>query len=292
MFYLFGLGARWGIGHSTGLLLVGGIFIFKDALQNNNGDSHPSGDSKPIEIPEVVTQIFESMVGVFMLLLGMYGIYEAIKLRNDYSSISVDSSVEVQNTITAGGNTNDVMVGTGYSDGANNGVAPFELDESSHSDSHSDDEESVDAEGFQDEGLSEGHHHDHHNHHHHNHHHHSSKSPFLALCAGIFHGLAGPGGVLGVVPAIQLHNAGLATCYLLSFCISSTLTMGTFAAAYGSFTKWLATCCGSQQANSHAPGASVKVEFGIRCFSALLSLLVGVTWLVLLAMGKLEDVFG
>ena len=287
---MFGLGARWGIGHSTGLLLVGGIFILKDYLQNDDGDSDPSDNDERIEIPEVVTHVFESLVGIFMLLLGIYGIYEAMKLRNKYSSISVDSTTESHNHDIAA-NPDDTMPRRGYSDNTEVDVAPFELDENSHSDSHSDEEESLDAEVFPDEELSEGpDHHHHHNDHHH--HHHSSKSPLLALCAGIFHGLAGPGGVLGVVPAIQLHNAGLATCYLLSFCISSTLTMGTFAAAYGSFTKWLATCCGNHQGNNSGPTASVKVEFGIRCFSASLSLLVGVLWLVLLAMGKLEDVFG
>ncbi len=274
---------------------MGGIFILKDFLRR---DSHPSDNSERIEIPEVVTEVFESLVGIFMLLLGIYGIYEAMKLRNHYSSISVDSTTGSRDTFTENINHNiatssdDAMLQTGYSDNTDVDVAPFELEENSQSDSDSDNEESLDAEVFQNEDSSEDYHHHHHNDHHH-HHHHSSKSPLLALCAGIFHGLAGPGGVLGVVPAIQLHNASLATCYLLSFCISSTLTMGTFAAAYGSFTLWLATCCGSQQQdNNGAPAASFKVEFGIRCFSASLSLLVGVAWLVLLAMGKLEDVFG
>jgi len=140
-------------------------------------------------------------------------------------------------------------------------------------------------------------------------HHHGyddGNSPFLALCAGIVHGLAGPGGVLGVVPAIQLHDAGLAACYLVTFCASSTLTMGTFAAAYGTFTSFLAKCWSrSSKSNSRSRSiqnndndnddsseAAAVVEFWIRCFSSSLSVLVGVVWLVLLAMGKLEDVFG
>ena len=43
---------------------------------------------------------------------------------------------------------------------------------------------------------------------------------------------------------------------------------------------------------SEAITAVTIVEFWIRCVSASLSVLVGVVWLVLLTMGKLEDVFG
>mgnify|MGYP000445196426 CR=1 FL=1 len=43
---------------------------------------------------------------------------------------------------------------------------------------------------------------------------HRVSSRSLALVAGIIHGLAGPGGVLGVIPAVQLHDARLAVIYL------------------------------------------------------------------------------
>ena len=96
--------------------------------------------------------------------------------------------------------------------------------------------------------------------------------------------------------------------------------MGTFAAAYGTFTTFLAECCSknskrrkrrrrSNNTNTRnnttiigigededevekATTSVAIVEFWIRCFSASLSVLVGVVWLVLLSMGKLEDVFG
>ena len=335
--YLFGLGARWGIGHSTGLLLVGGIFILKDILQNNDDPSN-NDSKKPIEIPEVVTRLFESFVGIFMLLLGIYGICEAKKIGNGYSSVNMDSDsdggIEYSIAEDSSNNIDDGIIAADpnatslrrrYSDdafGDEEGIAHFEVDENSDSGCQPP-ENNSDSEGFEIDDLDEFRYNvqvmlgtvstgednttgearnDHHHHHH-------SNSPFLALCAGIFHGLAGPGGVLGVVPAIQLHNAGLAACYLLSFCASSTVTMGTFAAVYGSVTAWLARCCAKAQNNASnvssddesannninatADDAAVMVvEFWIRCFSASLSLVVGVVWLVLLAMGKLEDVFG
>ena len=80
-----------------------------------------------------------------------------------------------------------------------------------------------------------------------------------------------------MIPAIQLHNGRLATLYLFCFCVSSTLTMGAFAVLYGTFSKRL--------------GEQTHSAFKIEILSASLSLLVGVTWLFLLSIGKLEDVF-
>ena len=99
----------------------------------------------------------------------------------------------------------------------------------------------------------------------------------LAFFAGIIHGLAGPGGVLGVIPAVQLHDWRLATVYLGFFCLSSTLTMGTFAVLYGTVSSRL--------------GKGMKLEFQVQCVSACLSLVVGITWIVLLSLGLLEKVF-
>jgi hypothetical protein len=103
-----------------------------------------------------------------------------------------------------------------------------------------------------------------------------STTSVLAFLAGIFHGVAGVGGILGVLPAVQMTNPLWGTLYLLTFCICSTLTMGCFAMCYG---RLFGQCHGLW-------------EFRMECFSACLSVLVGILWLTLLRLGKMEDVFG
>ena len=101
---------------------------------------------------------------------------------------------------------------------------------------------------------------------------------FLSLCVGIVHGVAGPGGVLGVVPAVRLHDIGHSTAYLGSFCVSSIAVMGVFAALYGSWSeRWSRN--------------DDNLAYGIEICSASLSLTVGCTWLILLYLGILDKVF-
>jgi len=107
----------------------------------------------------------------------------------------------------------------------------------------------------------------------------------LAIMAGILHGVAGPGGVLGVIPAVQLRNAKLAFVYLSTFCLTSTLVMGCFSMFYGRFSEWLA---GGRRGGG---GGSSSRVFVVEVGSAFLSIAVGIVWLVLLSIGKLEDIF-
>mmetsp|Transcript_21974 Transcript_21974/g.51735 ORF Transcript_21974/g.51735 Transcript_21974/m.51735 type:complete len:120 (-) Transcript_21974:43-402(-) len=118
----------------------------------------------------------------------------------------------------------------------------------------------------------------------------------MALGAGIVHGLAGPGGVLGVIPAVQMHDARLASIYLFFFCLTSTLTMGLFASLYGTCSSRLAgpRNAGDDQVQLD-PHSTVETSsaraFWIEALSASLSIVVGILWLGLLSVGKLEDVF-
>ena len=112
----------------------------------------------------------------------------------------------------------------------------------------------------------------------------------LAFVAGIVHGVAGPGGVLGVIPAVQLKDAKAATIYLGTFCFTSTMVMGCFSAFYGVISQWLAG--GSSSGSSGRSGRNrYSRVFLVEMGSALLSIAVGVIWLVLLAVGNLDQVF-
>lgn len=283
------LGIRWGIGHSSGLLVVGGILILlSDAGQET------------VDMPEYATHVFETIVGVFMLLLGSYGLRRAwMKRPTHYSAIGHSSPTKKEHTkdgIMKEDNNNEFTFQFAEDEVPDdNNQDPLEIcfdgDERPSSaarlgsyvdenivaipSNESDLEEAVVVE------LAYG----------------RTVSPSrcrrcideittrvsaktMAFFIGIVHGLAGPGGVLGVIPAVQLQNWKLASIYLGCFCVSSTLTMGCFATIYGA-------CSSSLIGNS----TETKREFKIECFSAGLSILVGITWLVLLSFGKLEDVF-
>ncbi|CAB9505115.1 expressed unknown protein [Seminavis robusta] len=303
------LGVRWGIGHSSGLLLVGTVLII---LSQAGQDT--------VDMPDAATHFFESIVGVFMLLLGVYGIrkawlkrpathYDAIDNQHSPGKLRVSNGEKELRQVGNDGlfkiDSEDAEVnnhgegsaddGDPLGDSASSLEIQFDGDDgpvcipppvfrqlegqggSAIMALSSDDSEMEEAvvveQAYMDtvspsrcrrlihEGTSRL----------------SAKT--IAFLAGIVHGLAGPGGVLGVIPAVQLQNWKLAAVYLSCFCISSTLTMGCFATAYGA--------CSSKIVSHGSRGR----EFQIECMSASLSILVGITWLTLLALGKLEDVF-
>jgi hypothetical protein len=100
----------------------------------------------------------------------------------------------------------------------------------------------------------------------------------LSFSVGLLHGIAGPGAVLGVLPAVEMRQWSSSVIYLGSFIVASTLSMGCFAALYGESTKRL--------------GATADtLELGLKIFSSAMSVIVGSIWLVLSVLGKLEDFF-
>ncbi|CAI5719524.1 unnamed protein product [Hyaloperonospora brassicae] len=100
-----------------------------------------------------------------------------------------------------------------------------------------------------------------------------------AFAYGTAHGLAGTGGVLGVLPAVILNDWTKSSAYLGAFCLSSIATMGAFAALYGEVTGRV----------SRVSAASL-VRIGV--FSSCVSLGVGVMWVALVLTGTLDEVFG
>jgi hypothetical protein len=205
-----------------------------------------AADDETVKIPKSVSKCFESLVGVFMLFLGIYGISRAWEKRAKESEVGGV-------TVEEGGETS-----TGIETEA--GVLSYPDMELGHVSTNSiaSNETEKSPEGWLGRLTS------------------TISTRTMALFAGIVHGLAGPGGVLGVIPAVQLHNWRLATVYLTCFCASSTVTMGVFAILFGSFSRRV--------------GQSGCNSFVIEVMSACLSIVVGITWLLLISIGKLDDV--
>ena len=282
----FFLGVRWGLGHSTGLLLVGIILIIHDYGKDPSED-----DTRVIDVPEGLSHFFEALVGIFMLFLGAFGLRRAFRKKK-----KLDGRIEIPSSNLEVVAVTDVDVPVVPKERP----AGLENVHIYHDDPHHDEEARLDQ---LTEILADNY---------------SNKEPdpepnatvtdsassnaaptatshvhgwgsflstsrrsvsarSMAVFAGIIHGLAGPGGVLGVIPAVQLHNWKLATLYLSCFCLSSTLTMGCFASLYGVCSAKL--------------GRRTHLEYQIHLFSACLSIIVGLLWLLLIALGKLDDVF-
>ena len=255
----FGLGVRWGVGHSIGLLLVGIILIA--ILDASSGT---------LEVPEPVSRSFEALVGVFMILLGFYGLALAQRKRRDANNSSAQDIAVHERTSIEPNSVSEVDVDDDPEDAL---VVKVPADDDMPGSGRP--QPSVDAELNQCGPVVEAHAHEH-----------FACCLFftsklsttsMALLMGIVHGFAGPGGVLGVIPAVQIRDAKLATLYLGTFCITSTFTMGCFASLFGVMTRWV--------------GVKSGWEFKVECTSACLSIVVGITWLVLTAIGKLDVVF-
>lgn len=287
------LGIRWGIGHSTGLLLVAILLLLFD--------NHPTDEDDTIEVPKYLSTFFETLVGIFLIFLGTYGIHRA-RVKRFESTYRVIPSVnelvveqqQQQRLDTLLALHQNVHNNTpGIINAVERGDTDIEMLRQQNNESIVSVQPQRQLQREQD-GESQ-----------------QPKSRFqavvtwvsklstrtMAILAGILHGLAGPGGVLGVIPAIQLQNGKLAAIYLFCFCTTSTLTMGIFAAMYGSCSSSLAIeqqadggNCRPYLTDCNLPSPRIR-EFQIECVSASLSILVGVMWLVLLALGKLDEIF-
>ncbi|KAK3262615.1 hypothetical protein CYMTET_28540 [Cymbomonas tetramitiformis] len=290
----FSLGARWGLGHSLGLLVVAIVFF---------------ASSMTLDIDKIAYYA-DLLVGVVMTGMGLFGARRAYHMYLKGSAkpsrqpaveltiqIGEEGSEEGGTLLSPGKETPSMLSPSssaispkrrGSPTVSPEGSAPFT-------------DQSVllhDAPGIKKISQREEHEQQHEHlleesgtHHHHHAHHHDwdtlvqkyldfanpTTQRFAALAVGIVHGVAGPGGVLGVLPAVVLADWVKSSVYLASFFLSSIVTMGVFAALYGEITGRLAV--------------NNDIDTIMAAISAGFSLLVGILWLVLLYFGILDTVF-
>lgn len=302
-FHAFGLGIRWGLGHSTGLILVASVLLGMDGKID----------------PTTLERYCNWIVGVFMIGLGVWGIFKARKherQRKEAAAAAAQNEEAAEAAcLEAGTSTTLPTITRGSLTPSSSSSSklmeeeeklPHEVElaplgagrQGSEEEDKGEKEKSIEEghqgsvpttptgrkadseEPFLDEECEEL-----------DHwllqryrrcRHVDIESPLVqrlvAFSVGIVHGIAGPGGVLGVLPAARLHSWSKATIYLGTFCLTSTFIMGCFAALYGECTSRL--------------GAAAKIEYRLELFSASCSIVVGVLWLSLIFAGKLDAVFG
>jgi hypothetical protein len=294
----FMLGFRWGVGHSTGLIVVAIVFI---ALK---------GD---IDL-RALGRYCDTLVGIFMIALGCYGVIGALKSYrekrnkrdpdwevgtemdeqgNKVSSSTADHSVQhhhqspegaqkQEGTMMSFNNSNNDLESLRRTSSVRDTKKTSGLGSTHTTTSRGSNSEQPNATNFSV-------YHDHDDHHHislseacpilpYIDMHDPTTQRIISFSIGLLHGVAGPGGILGVLPAVEMQNWRYSFVYLGSFILTSTISMGTFAALYGELTRRI--------------GATAEsIELGLSVFSAAMSILVGTVWLVMSILGKLDSLF-
>ncbi len=261
----FSCGIRWGLGHSIGLLIIGTSLIIIDSKRRNGNGDVDDDDEARIDINQTFEIFCQALVGVFMISLGLYSMKSSfMKHKQSVPADEINADLEMSNATT------DSEIDTPTFP-VHNGEASMTIADTLHNKMKPPKKTSSKTDT---------------SHNHNFHHDHSSccsclnevvPKPILSFLVGIIHGVAGPGGVLGVIPAVQLHNFTLAMLYLITFSLVSTFLMGVVAAFYGSFTSYI-----SEKVNIS------NMEYRVEMFSAGLSIIVGTIWLFLLSIGKLS----
>ena len=224
----FALGARWGAGHSVGLLCV---FLVLLALRVETDEA----------FMRVASRWMGLCVGAFMVALGVYGVRE------------VDQRLRDAELADGGGE-----------DGRDEERARlFAARKETDRAQETDDEKRLNEKNENDKtGGSGGS---------------SFLTGWLAVLAGVVHGAAGPGAILGVLPAMALRDEPLVLGYFCGFVGATVVAMGAFAAGWGAGTRALGRRGGA------------RVARGLAMCSSVLCVVVGVAWAALSVTGVETD---
>jgi len=221
----FALGARWGAGHSVGLLCV---FLFLLALRVETDEA----------FMRVASRWMGLGVGAFMVALGVYGVRE------------VDQRLRDAELADGGGE-----------DGRDEERARLFAARKDDDRALDDDEKRLNEKNENDKTGGGS----------------SFLTGWLAVLAGVVHGAAGPGAILGVLPAMALRDEPLVLGYFCGFVGATVVAMGAFAAGWGAGTRALGRRGGA------------RVARGLAMCSSVLCVVVGVAWAALSVTGVETD---
>lgn len=225
----FALGARWGAGHSVGLLCV---FLVLLALRLETDEA----------FMRVASRWMGLCVGAFMVALGVYGVRE------------VDQRLR------------DAERDGGGEDGRDEERARLFFSAAATKETRAreerDDDEKRLALNLASKNKTGGS---------------SFLTDRLAVLAGVVHGAAGPGAILGVLPAMALRDEPTVLGYFCGFVGAVVVAMGAFAAGWGAGTRALGRRGGA------------RVARGLAMCSSVLCVVVGVAWAALSVTGVETD---
>ena len=125
-----------------------------------------------------------------------------------------------------------------------------------------------------------------------------------SMSIGLVHGVAGPSGILAVLPAVVLADAGKSAAYLVAFFVASATAMGAFAAIFGYVTDLavrrqmdddaqhdgcedVGAVDSRERRVTRATDAATRVAMGLNLGAGVLAVAVGTLWLALSGLGLL-----